>query len=51
MSIFKTYIDYLNYTEEDIEEFLHDEYTDIDSTNVYESYNYTIEVKDGELPF
>lgn len=50
MSIFKTYFDYLNFTEEDIEEFLHDEYIE-DITNIYELYDYTIEVKDGELPF
>ena len=36
MSIFKTYFDYLNLTEEDIEEFLYGEYTDVDSTNVYD---------------
>lgn len=51
MSIFKTYFDYLNFTDEDIEEFLHGEYTDVDSTNVYELKEYTLEVGDDDLPF
>lgn len=55
MSIFKVYFDYLNFTEEDIEEFLYGEYgdyTDIDNSHSYEfSPNYTIEVGEDELPF
>ena len=51
MSIFKTYFDYLNFTEEDIEEFLHGEYTDVDCINNYDLKEYTLEVGDDDLPF
>lgn len=51
MSIFKTYFDYLNFTDEDIEEFLHGEYTDVDCINNYDLKEYTLEVGDDDLPF
>ena len=51
MSIFRTYFDYLNFMEQDIEEFLHGEYEEIDTTHIYDSLEYTIEVGDDDLPF
>ena len=51
MSIFKTYIDYINYIEEDYDELIEDEYVDIDCINIYDLSEYTLEVGEDELPF
>ena len=56
MSIFRIYIDYLEYKSKEWEEFLRylftdDEYTDLDCTNNYELSEYTTEVGDDDLPF
>ena len=51
MSIFKTYFDYLNWLDNDLEELIEDEYTDLDNTNNYDFKEYTTKVDEDEVPF